>query len=142
VFEIGFGGELGEFVGWELAAQKAAELFTKVEPGGAEGKAFVARAALVDQLERAGWFAEAGNFEREAAAGFALDGGDAADQVAVLIPGLELGAAVAQLDGEIFGSDEEALFARFGQDGLEAGVQEALDGGDDFPSWGLGHECI
>ena len=131
VFQIGFRGQLGEFVGRELTAQKSPELFAEPQPGCSRARCRAPRAA--DRSTRGcREFPNRATLSTSLPRRFALNCGDLPHQIAPLIPGLQLGARAACFHHEIFRCNREPFLTRLAQHGILAGFEEALDGSKDF----------
>src|SRR5271166_36613 len=101
MFQIRLGRQLGHAMLRELAAQEAVELLAKFQAVALEHRVLSRRAAEIEQTDRAGALAEMFHGEHQFSAGFSIDSGDAADQIAPVAPGLEAERAMRGIEREI-----------------------------------------
>jgi hypothetical protein len=127
VLEVRLGGQLGNAIRRELAAQEKMELLAEFQAFALECGVLTGRTAQVEQAQSAGAFAEALHEEHQLSAAFLIDAGDTADQIAVVAPGLQPQRPVRSFQREIVLRDVHQFFAGLGQRRLGAGGDETFD---------------
>ena len=113
--------ELGDSVSGELALEGAAKPLAIFQPRTAPVGIAIRRIGQIEQRQGSGQGAEALNFDLQAAAPFAADAADAADEIFGVVPAFDGHDTAARGQGKVGGDDGERVVARFEENGLAGG---------------------
>lgn len=127
-FEIGVGADLDDLPFGPFAGEDEVEAFTKGDAGGAAFEIASGGRSEVGDFELGFGFEKALGDEAEAVAAAFLESDNLADEIALLIPGLQDEAAIPFLQTPLIGDEGERVFAGIEHGGLHGGGDEGFDG--------------
>ena len=106
MFEIGFGGQLGDLVCGELTAQEAAKQLAEFEARASKLQVLAGRAPQIHERECSGALGKSLDAQHQFSVRLVFDTGDPAHQIPPIIPGLQAQKAIARFQHEIISGDE------------------------------------